>query len=338
MNPAPKVSVIVPVYNAGTLLLETCASVLKQSMRELELIFVNDGSTDESPRILTTLSQEDRRIHVISQANKGIGGARNAGIHLARGEWIFFLDADDWISDSETLIQATSRAEETNADAVIPDLSFVLPPDPPHRFVVGLGGDRAPVITGMEALRASLNWNISGCALWRASLFDQWSYDETCRLFTDEVGTRQLFARSKRVAFSRGTYAYRQHPASSTHEPGLRSLDKLVADEMLFQLLRETGVPNSDIDLHLEAWFRRLWALALAVERFRETWPKEDVRIADQKIARAYAALDRPRTQRQLVRTRGMRSILQATSIAGGRQLFLLAVRTFSRMTKGRHS
>ena len=90
---APLVSVVVPVYNGSRYLQEALDSALAQSYRPLEFIVVDDGSTDSSPAIIRSYSS---RVRSIRQDNRGVAGARNAGIRAARGEWIAFLDQDDW--------------------------------------------------------------------------------------------------------------------------------------------------------------------------------------------------------------------------------------------------
>jgi len=94
----PKISIIIPVYNAEKTLDKTLKSLLLQDYENLEIICVNDGSTDFSLDILNNYKNKDSRFVVISQKNQGQSIARNAGVELATGEYISFLDADDWIS------------------------------------------------------------------------------------------------------------------------------------------------------------------------------------------------------------------------------------------------
>jgi glycosyltransferase involved in cell wall biosynthesis len=90
-----KVSVIIPVYNVKPYLERCIKSVQRQTFKDLEIILVNDGSTDGSGDLAEQLAAFDSRIHVIHQENKGISGARNVGLHAASGEYVAFLDADD---------------------------------------------------------------------------------------------------------------------------------------------------------------------------------------------------------------------------------------------------
>lgn len=93
----PKVSIVVPVYNVEPFLARCLDSLIAQTLKEIEILCVNDGSTDGSIRILNAYAENDPRIRVISQINKGLGGARNTGVKAAVGEYVLFVDSDDWI-------------------------------------------------------------------------------------------------------------------------------------------------------------------------------------------------------------------------------------------------
>lgn len=93
--PAPRVSVLMPVYNGAAFLEASVMSVLAQGLKDFELLVVDDGSTDGTPQLLAHLSATDPRIRVIRQANGGISRALNAGLEAARGTWVARLDADD---------------------------------------------------------------------------------------------------------------------------------------------------------------------------------------------------------------------------------------------------
>ena len=115
----PLVSVIIPVYQAEKFLTECVESVRKQDYSELEIVLVNDGSTDRSNQMCEELAAADPRIRVIHQNNKGSGAARNAGIKEATGKYLLFLDADDKLDDSSAIRSLAARAEREQADIVI---------------------------------------------------------------------------------------------------------------------------------------------------------------------------------------------------------------------------
>lgn len=115
-----KVSVIIPVYNADKYLIECLDSIINQRLRDIEIICINDGSTDNSPLILEDYQKKDSRIIIISQNNQGISAARNAGLEIAKGSYIYFIDSDDFISD-DYLEKMYKKAIEKNADIIIND-------------------------------------------------------------------------------------------------------------------------------------------------------------------------------------------------------------------------
>ncbi len=97
--PDIKISVITPVYNKAVTLPQCLDSIIKQSITELEVICVDDGSTDNSGAILEEYVKKDGRISVISQNNRGAGAARNEALQRVRGRYVAFLDADDYFAD-----------------------------------------------------------------------------------------------------------------------------------------------------------------------------------------------------------------------------------------------
>lgn len=92
-----KISIIVPVYNTEKYLEKCLNSLIKQSLKDIEIICVNDGSTDNSAAILSEFSKKDKRIKVLSQKNQKQGNARNQGVKVAQGEYIGYVDSDDWV-------------------------------------------------------------------------------------------------------------------------------------------------------------------------------------------------------------------------------------------------
>lgn len=93
----PKISIIIPVYNTRTFLDKCLTSVVKQTIQDLEIICINDGSTDKSLDIINKYAKKDPRIKVIDITNHGVSFARNLGIEKATGEFIIFIDSDDYV-------------------------------------------------------------------------------------------------------------------------------------------------------------------------------------------------------------------------------------------------
>ncbi len=91
------ISVIVPVYNVEKYLSKCLDSIINQTYQNLEIICVDDGSTDSSPMILEEYAKKDSRIKIITRQNGGLSAARNTGVKNATGEFVSFVDSDDWI-------------------------------------------------------------------------------------------------------------------------------------------------------------------------------------------------------------------------------------------------
>ena len=102
MSNTPTISIIIPIYNAEKFLARCIDSIVAQSYPDWELLLIDDGSRDGSATICREYSERDPRIHLLQKENGGVSSARNLGLESAQGEWIMFVDADDWI-DKDTL-------------------------------------------------------------------------------------------------------------------------------------------------------------------------------------------------------------------------------------------
>ncbi|WP_164667396.1 glycosyltransferase family 2 protein [Virgibacillus doumboii] len=100
----PEISIIVPVYNSSPYIKKCLDSILTQTFKNFELIVVNDGSTDHSGDICNQYAQKDNRVRVVHKKNGGVASARNTGLEMAKGEYVSFVDGDDWIYEDMYLI------------------------------------------------------------------------------------------------------------------------------------------------------------------------------------------------------------------------------------------
>lgn len=117
---SPKVSVIIPIYNPGNLLINCLDSIKNQSLEDIEVICVNDGSTDNSLDVLKNYEKEDNRFKIFNQINSGAGNARNNGIKYSSGEFILFVDSDDFI-EKDTCEKLYYLAKKLNSDLILFD-------------------------------------------------------------------------------------------------------------------------------------------------------------------------------------------------------------------------
>lgn len=113
----PLISIIVPIYNVSEFLPQCLDSLIKQSYQNIEIVAVNDGSTDNSLEILNRYAQKFPQIKIISQNNAGLSAARNTGINASKGEYLCFVDSDDWM-DTDTCQKAIEAVQKNNVDIV----------------------------------------------------------------------------------------------------------------------------------------------------------------------------------------------------------------------------
>lgn len=136
-----KISVIIPVYNAEKYLREALDSIIKQSYENWEIILVENSSEDKSPDIIREYEERYQEIHMIKGSGKGPGSARNAGLEAAQGEYIVFVDSDDYIPDENVFYQYISITESINADIVVSNYARLwdgklLPAQGTHTFAL----------------------------------------------------------------------------------------------------------------------------------------------------------------------------------------------------------
>ena len=195
----PKISVIVPVYNIEMELQRCLVSIMFQSFKDIEIIVIDDGSTDRSLRMCKCFQENDERIRVFHTKNHGLSHARNLGLSKARGEYIVFVDGDDNV-DPEFLKELFTAATENDADIAIcgyinsydMDFSVVCP----RKSEILSGEDAAIRLLTKQKNLEILAWN----KLYKKSLFRGIKYPvgEICE---DNFTTYKLLARAKKVFY-----------------------------------------------------------------------------------------------------------------------------------------
>ena len=237
----PKISVIIPVYNVLPYLREALDSAVGQTYRTLEILIVDDGSTDGSEAVCDEYLA-DPRVRVIHQSNKGLSGARNAGLDRMTGEYVAFLDPDDAYRP-EMLGRMLRAAQRDDADMVICSFDKVktvgrledTPPCSSCRY-----NDALLTARGVLNLRASLQ---ASSAVWhrlyKRSLWDGLRFTEG-RVYEDVLICCALFERCRRVrTMAERLYLYRKRPDSISGSLSLSNFrDRLFALETLEEYVR----------------------------------------------------------------------------------------------------
>lgn len=240
-----KVSVIVPVYNCADYVERCVRSIMAQTHRDLEIICVNDGSSDGSGAILDRLALEDARVRVIHQKNAGVSAARNAGVLAATGAFLTFVDSDDAI---EADMYETLLALFTDDDISIAHCGYKrISPDGSVKEVTGTG--RLTIQTAEEAAACLLLGRLfvgSLCnKMYRADLFTQIRSDTTLAINEDVLVNAEAFSRAKKAAFLDVTkYLMYERPGSATTgtKQEKKLLDCIRAAEKMLQVYRNTPV------------------------------------------------------------------------------------------------
>ena len=114
----PLISIIIPIYNVEKYIAKAIESCINQTYKDIEIVCINDGSTDNSSNILNEYAQKDSRIKVIDKINEGVSVARNTGIEASQGEYLLFLDADDWYCDNQVIEKVYSKIQSDKFDVL----------------------------------------------------------------------------------------------------------------------------------------------------------------------------------------------------------------------------
>ena len=198
----PKISIIVPVYNVEKYLEKCIDSILNQSFRDFELILVDDGSTDNSGYVCDRYKDQDNRIIVIHKENGGVSSARNRGLDIARGDFIGFMDSDDFIHKDmykilyDNLIKNEADLAICKAQNVYQDETIKL-----NNIVEDFP---VKVLTSKDALKKLYNirttfvyaWN----KLYKRELFEELRYPEN-KIYEDEWLSPKLLYKSSKIVY-----------------------------------------------------------------------------------------------------------------------------------------
>ena len=246
------ISVIIPVYNASVFLEKCVRSVLNQNYAQLEVILVDDGSKDNSLAVCQNLASNDSRIHVIHQENSGVSAARNTGLAHATGEYVSFVDADDYLT-ADYFQHLLKNAEDHNADIVCCDFIEILNDQEVQislqkvrtsRVVPDLYSLFYDSVEGQETYSTCV-WG----KLIRTGLAKKVSF-KTLRFGEDQVYMFDLFCTGPRVYLDtyKGYY-YVRNESSATMKSGSLSIARTI-DEMSMQQYKAEHLPGEASSLY----------------------------------------------------------------------------------------
>lgn len=258
-----KISVIVPVYNDEKFLNKCVDSVAKQDYKNLEIILVDDGSTYSSPSICEKLSQEDNRIRVLHKQNGGVGSSRNAGLAMATGKYVLFVDDDDWLEQGH-ISDLYDLLKRKNADIAIGNYTVYFHDQMTYEFYFSDKDYFEKDYTPKEWFKEEYTWNHNFRQLWvvpwaklyKRSLFKNILYSESSTTMEDDPTTWKIYLLADKISYmNKAIYIHRIINSSAS---ALDSRTKLygtepVADRIAF--LRVLGFDTSEEE---KIYMRRL--------------------------------------------------------------------------------
>ena len=210
-NKNPKISIIVPVYNREKYLKKCINSITEQDFKDIEIICVNDGSTDNSLEILKKLSEQDERIIIIDKENGGSSSARNAALKIARGKYCLNIDSDDWIEQGyfKALYE---RAEQDDLDITISDIIFDFEEKNEIKIIKDMDILGNTILSREEYLKHIFTDNFL-CylvnKLIKRELYLNIEYEEDLKLFEDAEVLIKIINNSEKIGkVNKGYYHY----------------------------------------------------------------------------------------------------------------------------------
>lgn len=261
----PLVSVSVPIYNAEKYLRQCLESLVNQTLRDIEIILVNDGSTDNSEAICREYAEKDPRVKLICKENGGSASARQAALDASTGEYICSCDSDDWVG-VETYELLYKKAEETNADIVMYDYWSEYPDG---RSIVSVYGKEPD--SRKDLLDDALNANFP-CQVWnkmfRREIFDKYalSWEPEINLGEDFLMTLKVLQHDVKVVYlPTPLYHYRREFGGNSYTNNIT----MTTFRQSYRI-RQWVLANIDTDKYPNGMFSLWLSLSFTALRVKE--------------------------------------------------------------------
>lgn len=235
-----KVSVIIPVYNVEPYLARCLNSILAQTYTNIEIILIEDGSTDRSPQICDEYKAKDNRIVVIHKKNGGQGEARNLGIDICKGDYISFVDSDDWVESTyiEDLLNFVLKDEADisicELEKIYSNKSFQSPQNPKYQLYTPIKAIKRLF------LQREISFIAPYCKIYKHSLFNRIRFP-VGKVHEDEFTTYLIFNNATKIAYTSKTlYYYFQRSDSTMGTP--HPYELLEAEEAQFDFILKNSI------------------------------------------------------------------------------------------------
>ncbi|MCM0598110.1 glycosyltransferase family 2 protein [Periweissella fabalis] len=282
------VSIIVPIYNVAPFLPMAIESLITQTYHNLEILLIDDGSTDDSGNIADTFATKDERIKVFHKPNGGLSDSRNFGLTHATGQYVYFFDSDD-VLELNFISVAINDMQRTGAEIFCSNYCLIDEQNQPST----IGRKRGAideVRTGKASLLPLLE-NQLDCYVWqfvfKRSILTATAFEFKNMLYEDLVATPQLLIRANHVIFnSQPLYKYRIRQTSIVHSTSLKKLNDLQYGIDYFVNFMRKNVDATDQQLN--NWcFPLLLSLYVGFVKFPQNVNKIQLKVLKQRIIKA---------------------------------------------------
>ncbi len=251
------VSIIIPAYNVESYIEQCVKSVIEQSYKNLEIIIINDGSTDSTFSLLMKLKEKDPRIKVISWQNQGLSAARNLGIEISNGSFLFFLDGDDWLIPN-CIERMMAVQQQENSDIVVTDYMRFRMED--SKFIIHVTDSyytkTYSVKDWFEAIEGNLQLFTAACGkLHKKDIFKNLRYPFDYKM-EDNYTTYLAYLLADKISYTNEPlYTYRVTPTGITSTvPNIEKFPIRPLEEEI-TLLSMLGI---NTDVAKDRYFKRL--------------------------------------------------------------------------------
>lgn len=260
-----KISVIVPVYMSELYLEKYLDSIVQQTYQNLEIILINDGSTDGSAAICQRYQNQDERVKVYHKRNGGVSSSRNRALEVVTGDYIVFVDNDDWL-ELDHIQNLYDLLKKTDADIAIGNFTQFL--DDQASFLIHVGTDDyfEKTYTPFEWFchQYDSKYNFSQCftvpwaKLYKTELFKDIVYP-TDKSVEDDYTTYKVYLQTDKIAFmNKAIYIHRKRSTSVTRTVNLADVYPLKSIEERMTILQLIGAPQELLDREIQAYKWRL--------------------------------------------------------------------------------
>lgn len=274
------ISIVIPVYNVQDYIKKCLDTILSQTFSDLEIILVDDGSTDLSGRICDYYSENDKRIKVIHTANGGQSEARNVGIKNATSEWITFIDSDDYVS-SDYIEYLYNLIQVHNADISIASFTYITP-----KKIIKHGNGEVALMDAKTAIRRMLLNEGFDMGVWgkmyRTEYFNKYKF-VSGKLFEDSLITYQIFSEASTIVFgAKDIYFYVNRKNSTVNGTfNIKKFDLIEMNEEASKFIK-----HKFPDLSSEAHRRMIWAYFSTLNQVLSSTNEHDIDLyAPQLVA-----------------------------------------------------